>query len=93
MREQVEASLARLQVRQLLGKDSPQVPHSLLHECLKHFKPACGSESVQVSSVDILYLHAPDHSTPLTETLGAMDRLHRSSSTARKLTPIFYFYH
>jgi len=43
VREQVEASLARL----------------------------------QVSSVDILYLHAPDHSTPLTETLGAMDRLHR----------------
>ena len=28
-------------------------------------------------SVEIMYLHAPDHKTPLTETLAAMDELHK----------------
>ena len=27
--------------------------------------------------MDIMYLHAPDHKTPLTETLAAMDELHK----------------
>ena len=31
----------------------------------------------QVPSVEIMYLHAPDHKTPLTETLAAMDELHK----------------
>ena len=31
----------------------------------------------QVASVEIMYLHAPDHCTPLTETLGAMDEMYR----------------
>lgn len=32
---------------------------------------------LQVASVEIMYLHAPDHCTPLTETLGAMDEMYR----------------
>jgi len=32
---------------------------------------------LQVPSVEIMYLHAPDHATPLAETLAAMDQLHR----------------
>jgi len=32
---------------------------------------------LQVPSVEIMYLHAPDHKTPLTETLAAMDELHK----------------
>ena len=32
----------------------------------------------QVDHVDIMYLHAPDHATPLEETLATMDKLHRS---------------
>ena len=31
----------------------------------------------KVDCVDIMYLHAPDHSTPLEETLSTMDKLHR----------------
>ena len=31
----------------------------------------------QVDHVDIMYLHAPDHATPLEETLATMDKLHR----------------
>lgn len=33
-------------------------------------------ESLQTSCVDILYLHAPDHSTPMEETLGAVQQLY-----------------
>lgn len=32
---------------------------------------------LQVPSVEIMYLHAPDHKTPLEDTLAAMDELHR----------------
>jgi aflatoxin B1 aldehyde reductase len=32
---------------------------------------------LRVASVQILYLHAPDHNTPLAETLRAMDELHK----------------
>lgn len=32
---------------------------------------------LQVPSVEILYLHAPDHNTPLEETLGTMDKIHK----------------
>jgi len=32
---------------------------------------------LQVPSVEIMYLHAPDHNTPLTETLRVMDELHK----------------
>lgn len=34
-------------------------------------------ERLQVPSVKILYLHAPDHETPLKETLRTMDSLHK----------------
>ena len=33
-------------------------------------------ESLQVPCVDILYLHAPDHNTPLEETLEAVQQLY-----------------
>jgi len=32
---------------------------------------------LKVDHVDIMYLHAPDHATPLEETLATMDKLHR----------------
>ena len=33
--------------------------------------------------MDIMYLHAPDHKTPLTETLAAMDELHKEGKFAK----------
>ena len=41
------------------------------------------SKSWQGASVDIMYLHAPDHKTPLTETLAAMDELHKEGKFAQ----------
>jgi len=34
-------------------------------------------ERLQVPSVEIMYLHAPDHKTPLEETLRTMDAMHK----------------
>ena len=34
-------------------------------------------KSLQVPCVDLFYLHAPDHQTPITETLKAVDELYR----------------
>ena len=34
--------------------------------------------SMKVDKIDILYLHAPDHDTPLLETLKACDDLHKA---------------
>ena len=33
--------------------------------------------NLQVESVDLLYLHAPDHSTPIEETLAAVQELYK----------------
>ena len=35
-------------------------------------------ESLQVSSIDLFYLHSPDHETPIEETLAAVQELHAS---------------
>ena len=35
-------------------------------------------ESLQVSSIDLFYLHMPDHETPIEETLSAVQELHAS---------------
>ena len=35
-------------------------------------------ENLQVSSVHLLYLHMPDHETPIEETLSAVQELHAS---------------
>jgi aflatoxin B1 aldehyde reductase len=37
----------------------------------------CSLTSLQSSSVDIFYLHAPDHNTPLEETLRGVNTLHQ----------------
>ena len=37
----------------------------------------CSLTSLQSSSVDIFYLHAPDHNTPLEETLQGVNTLHQ----------------
>merc|ERR1719242_1925824 len=37
----------------------------------------------KVDCVDIMYLHAPDHSTPLEETLSTMDKLHREEKFSK----------
>ena len=34
-------------------------------------------KSLQVPSIDLFYLHTPDHQTPITETLKAVDVLYR----------------
>ena len=39
----------------------------------------------QVAHVDIMYLHAPDHATPLEETLATLDKLHRSQVIWKKI--------
>jgi len=38
---------------------------------------------LKVDCVDIMYLHAPDHSTPLEETLSTMDKLHREGKFSK----------
>jgi len=50
----------------------------------KDFSAACVRQQVetclgrlQVPSVEVLYLHGPDHKTPLRETLGTLDLLHK----------------
>ena len=35
---------------------------------------------LQVDKVDIMYLHAPDHNTPLEITLKTMDELHKQGN-------------
>ena len=35
-------------------------------------------ESLQVPSVDLFYLHWPDHETPIEETLSAVQELYTS---------------
>ena len=37
-------------------------------------------ERLQLPSVDILYLHAPDHNTPIEETLRACQQLYEGVS-------------
>ena len=37
-------------------------------------------ERLQLKSVDILYLHAPDHNTPIEETLSAVQKLYEGAS-------------
>lgn len=32
---------------------------------------------LQVDSIEVMYLHAPDHNTPLKETLATMDQIHK----------------
>ena len=39
--------------------------------------PNVNHNAGQVAHVDIMYLHAPDHATPLEETLATMNKLHR----------------
>ena len=34
-------------------------------------------ESLKRKSVEVFYLHAPDHKTPIEETLKAVDKLHK----------------
>ena len=36
-------------------------------------------ERLQLTSVDILYLHAPDHNTPIEETLSAVQKLYEGT--------------
>ena len=40
-------------------------------------------ERLQMSSVDILYLHAPDHNTPIEETLSAVQKLYEGNITTK----------
>ena len=41
---------------------------------------ATSLDRLQTDSVDLLYLHAPDHNTPLEETLGAVQELYKGAS-------------
>ena len=34
---------------------------------------------LQTDCVDLLYLHSPDHNTPIEETLGAMQELYEGT--------------
>ena len=36
-------------------------------------------ERLQLQSVDIFYLHAPDHNTPIESTLSAVQKLYEGS--------------
>ena len=43
--------------------------------------------NLQVDSVDLLYLHAPDHNTAIEETLGAMQELYEGIRYYHQLVP------
>ena len=47
--------------------------------------------SLQSSSVDILYLHAPDHTTPLEDTLRAANTLHQGWSVSHYIIAVIDF--
>ena len=36
--------------------------------------------NLQTECVDLLYLHAPDHNTPIEETLGAIEQVYQGLS-------------
>jgi aflatoxin B1 aldehyde reductase len=40
-------------------------------------------KSLQVPSIDLFYLHAPDHNTPITETLKAVNDLYKDGKFKR----------
>ncbi|KJX95831.1 aldehyde reductase like protein [Zymoseptoria brevis] len=44
---------------------------------------AKNSKELLGTNVDILYIHAPDHNTPLEETLAAVDEVHKSGFFTR----------
>ena len=46
-------------------------------------------ESLQVSSIDLFYLHMPDHETPIEETLSAVQELHASMEFMKCLICMF----
>ena len=85
VRQQVETSLKRLKVIKNHYRQVIMIPIAIIiiiimdeesggprghHHNLNH--------NGQMDQVDIMYLHAPDHATPLEETLATMDKLHRS---------------
>ena len=57
-------------------KANPWGPQGLKRESVLE-QAATSLASLQTSSVDIFYLHAPDHNTPLEETLGACQELYK----------------
>lgn len=46
---------------------------------------ATSFKSLQVDCVDILYLHAPDHNTPIVETLGAIQEVYEGECDSQHL--------
>ena len=49
-------------------------------------------ESLQVSSIDLFYLHLPDHETPIEETLSAVQELHASMEFMKYLISYTHTY-
>ena len=47
-------------------------------------------ESLQVSSIDLFYLHMPDHETPIEETLSAVQELHASMKFVKCIISCMY---
>ena len=45
--------------------------------------------NLQVESVDLLYLHVPDHSTPIEETLAAVQELYKGVYSSYRITGKF----
>ena len=69
VRQQVETSLKRLKVKRNHHCQVTVIIIAIIAIVLILVN--------QVDHVDIMYLHAPDHATPLEETLATMDKLHR----------------
>lgn len=60
----------------LATKANPWKGNTLTAEGLR-FQLETSLERLQRKSVDLFYLHAPDHGTPVEETLAACNRLHK----------------
>ena len=61
-------------------KANPWNPNGLKKESVLE-QAATSLASLQTSCVDIFYLHAPDHNTPIEETLAACQQLYQGRVT------------
>ena len=46
-------------------------------------------KNLQVSSIDILYLHWPDHNTPIEDTLKGIDQLYKGIYALRGVDQLY----
>ncbi|KAI7849550.1 Aldo/keto reductase [Circinella umbellata] len=74
--EEVLADLGVVNQFKIATKVAPRTPGDHEPEKLKKFFYT-SLEKLKLKKVDIFYLHAPDHATPIEDTLGAVQELYK----------------